>query len=117
MGVYVVCLEATQASRGYETGTFSNERALADTRGLKRPPSTLCQFSSQRRSTKSLQKGRERCLNGREIDPLPTESVSRWLSRDRNGLARAAVKMIGELREWGPHEHVELVGLVVCESV
>jgi hypothetical protein len=35
MGLSVVCPDAVSLSRGYETGTFSDERALADTRGLK----------------------------------------------------------------------------------
>jgi hypothetical protein len=39
IGLSVVCPDAAPASRGYETGTFSDWRALAGTRGLVRPPS------------------------------------------------------------------------------
>jgi hypothetical protein len=36
MGFFVVCPDASSASRGYETGTFSDARALADTCDLMR---------------------------------------------------------------------------------
>jgi hypothetical protein len=35
MGLSVVCADAAPASRGYETGTFSDARALAGKRGFK----------------------------------------------------------------------------------
>jgi hypothetical protein len=34
MGLFVVCPDAAPASRGYETGTFSDTRTLAGTRDL-----------------------------------------------------------------------------------
>ncbi len=49
MGLCVVCLDAAPASRGYETGTFSDERALAGTRGLARPTSGLANSASVNR--------------------------------------------------------------------
>jgi hypothetical protein len=36
IGLFVVCADAALASRGYETGTFSDARALADTCDLMR---------------------------------------------------------------------------------
>ena len=55
MGLSVVCPAAAQASRGYETGTFSDERELAGTRGRMRPTSRACQTASGTR--KRLQIG------------------------------------------------------------
>jgi hypothetical protein len=50
MGLSVVCADAAPASRGYETGTFSDARALAGKRGFKRLPSRLADSAPSDRS-------------------------------------------------------------------
>ena len=71
MGLFVVCRDVEYQSRGYETGTFWDERTFAGIRDVSGPRRGVCEtLDRDHRVEKFLQSTVLRCLDWRGGDHL-----------------------------------------------